>query len=158
MKKKFINFDPSPHTVNGIWGNVQLFVNIRLYPEAIDNLIKADEATIWKTFSKVTKKKEKYWKSLLGKTYYRGKPVVKYYSGDRYMAAKTRYFIRGLKRARKTSNPLKKMRIMVKTVRKAIYCNGHTYEPAHLAVIHKLVGKNNIYMNMLVTMPVNKEM
>ncbi|MCP4146412.1 MAG: hypothetical protein GY757_01555, partial [bacterium] len=46
----------------------------------------------------------------------------------------------------------------VKTVRKAIYCNGHTYEPAHLAVIHKLVGKNNIYMNMLVTMPVNKEM
>ncbi|MCP4147953.1 MAG: hypothetical protein GY757_09395, partial [bacterium] len=158
LKKNFINFDPSPHTVNGIWGNVQLFVNIRLYPEAIDNLLNADEATIWKTFSKVTKKKEKYWKSQLDKTYYRGKPVVKYYSGDRYMAAKTRYFIRGLKRARKTSNPLKKMRIVVKTVRKAIYCNGHTYEPAHLAVIHKLVGKNNIYMNMLVTMPVNKEM
>ena len=47
---------------------------------------------------------------------------------------------------------------VVKAFRKAIYTAGQTYSPTLLAVIHKLVGEENIYMNALVTMPENKEL
>jgi hypothetical protein len=50
------------------------------------------------------------------------------------------------------------MRRVVNACRKAVYTSGQTFEPALLAVIHKLVGKPNIYIDALVTMPGNKEL
>jgi hypothetical protein len=158
LKNNFIQFNPSCHTVNRLWTSTQTIVNIILYQEAIENLVHAEEEKIWETLAKVTGRPVDSWHRLSKPRYRRGRPNTSRYSRDRYLAVKTRYFIRELRRARNSRNNLKKMEYVVKAFRKAIYTSGQTYSPTLLAVIHKLVGEENIYMNAMVTMPENKEL
>jgi hypothetical protein len=157
LEKDFIDFEPGAHTVNGLWGYTQVFVNILLYKEAVENLIRADEADIWQALAEVTGKSVDYWCRKAQCRQYRGRPVAGQYSRSRYLAAKTRYFIKTLNRAYKTKNSRRKMRLVVKAVRKAVYNSGHMFSPVLLAVIHRLAGTENVYMNALVTVPENKE-
>jgi hypothetical protein len=158
LKNNFIRFNSSRHTVNRMWASTQTFVNIILYEEAIENLVQAGEDKIWEALAEITGRSVHSWKRLSRPRYRRGRPGTGRYSRERYLAVKTRYFIRELRRARKSRNSLKKMEHVVKAFRKAIYTAGQTYSPTLLAVIHKLVGEENIYMNALVTMPENKEL
>ena len=158
LKDNFIRFNPSRHTVNRMWTSTQTFVNIILYEEAIENLVHAGEEKIWEALAEVTGRSVDSWHMLSRPRYRRGRPNTGRYSRDRYLAVKIRYFIRELRRARNSRNSLEKMEHVVKAVRKAVYTSGQTYSPTLLAVIHKLVGEENIYMNALVTMPENKEL
>ncbi len=158
LKKNFIQFNPSLHTVNWMWAFTQTFVNIILYEEAIENLVQAGEEKIWEALAEVTGRSVDSWHRLSQPRYSRGRPNTNRYSLDRYLAVKTRYFIRELQRARNSRNSLKKMEHVVKAIRKSVYTSGQTYSPTLLAVIHKLVGEENIYMNAMVTMPENKEL
>jgi hypothetical protein len=157
LKKDFINFDSTAHTVNGLWGSTQVFVNVILYKEAIENLIRSDEAGIWQALADVTGKSVDYWLRKAKTRQYRGRTVPGHYSRSRYLAAKTRYFIKALCSACNTKNSQRKMRLVVKAVRKAIYNSGHMFSPVLLAVIHRLAGTENVYMNALITVPENKE-
>lgn len=156
LKDNFIPFDSTLHTTNRLWGHTQTFVNIILYPEAIEELINAGETRIWEALADVTGNPADYWRRESRPNYSRGRPVIRRYSHDRYLAVKTDYFIRELRRAR-ACDGLKRMRRVVNACRKASYTSGQSFEPALLAVIHKLVGKDNIYIDALVTMPANKE-
>gem|GEM_PF-1203860 len=157
LNKNFFTFDSTTHSVNRIWGSTQVFVNIILYEEAIENLIQADEERIWAVMAEITGKSAAYWRRQLEPRRYRGRPVAGRYSWNRYLAEKTRYFIKSLQKARKASDSLKKMRQAVKAVRKAIYTSRKGFNPIHLAIIHRLSGEGNFYMNAKVTMPENKE-
>jgi len=157
LKKDFINFDSTTHSINRIWSSTQVFVNMILYKEAIENLIQADGERIWAVMAEITGKSAAYWRRQLKSRRYRGRPVTGRYSWDHYLAEKTRYFIKSLQKARKASDSHKKMRQVVKAVRKAIYTSRKGFNPVHLAIIHKLSGEGNFYMNAKVTMPENKE-
>ncbi|MCP4217919.1 MAG: hypothetical protein GY765_24970, partial [bacterium] len=157
-KKDFIDFDPFKHSVNHIWGYTQTFFNLTLYKEAIENLLNAAEDDIWRTLGDVTNQSWQAWKRKSRTRFYRGKPRITGYNRAKFLAVKTRYFIRELEKARKTDNVLKRMRLVVKAVRKSIYRDKHSFEALHLAVIRKLAGKKNYYMEGFVTMPENKEM
>jgi hypothetical protein len=98
-----------------------------------------------------------FWHGKLKPRLYRGRPVVGCYAWDRYLAEKTRYFIKSLQKARRAGDSFKKMRHLVNAVRKAIYTSRKGYNPIHLAIIHRLSGEGNIYMNAKVTMPENRE-
>ena len=157
LNKDFINFNSSSHSINRIWGSTQVFVNIILYEEAIENLIHADAEQIWAAMADITGKSAAYWHRQLKPRLYRGRPVAGCYSWERYLAEKTRYFIKSLQKAGKASDSFKKMRHVVKAVRKAIYTSRKGYNPIHLAIIHRLSGEGNLYMNAKVTMPENRE-
>ena len=157
LNKGFINFNSTSHSINRIWGSTQVFVNITLYEEAIENLIHADEERIWTALAEITGQSTVYWHRKLEPRLYRGRPVAGCYSWERYLAEKTRYFIKSLQKARKAGDSFKKMRHVVKAVRKAIYTSRKGFNPIHLAIIHMLSGEKNIYINAKVTMPENRE-
>ncbi|MCP5103240.1 MAG: hypothetical protein GY950_07675, partial [bacterium] len=157
LRKKFIRFNPGSHTVNRLWGSTQVFVNFLFYPEAFGNLVNADEESIWQALARVSGKPVEYWQREAKTVYRRGRPFYRRYTGDRYLAVKTKYLVRELRKARKAGDSFKRMRHVVKTVRKAVYTSGQTFQPLLLAVIHKLAGKKNVYMDALVTFPGNKE-
>ncbi len=156
LRKNFIDFDPSRHTVNGIWGYIQLFVDIVLYEEAVERLLQIEEQEVWDALAEVTARPVDFWLKKSRAVGYR-KPFPRSYSRAGYLATKTRYFIRTLRKARKAKGSLKKMRLLVKALRKSIYSAQYTYSPILLAVIHKLVGKKNLYLSATITMPENKE-
>lgn len=154
---RFIDFDPTRHTVNRLWGPTQVFVDVLLYEEGIRNVIYADEEKIWQALAEITGKSVDFWKRMAKPRYVRGRPKVGRYSRDRYLAIKTRYFIKVLRRARVAGSCLGEMRQLVKAVRKAVYTSGQTFDPLHLAIIHRLAGEENIFMTAFVTIPENRE-
>jgi hypothetical protein len=158
LKEDFIDFDSTGHSINRLWGPTQVFVNMVFYEGAIKSLLQAQENDIWEALAQVTGKSAGYWRREARTRYNRGQPVGRYYSPEHYLAVKTRYFIRELRKARKCKDGQKKMQRLVNAFQKAVYTSGQTYSPSLLAVIHKLVGEDNIYMNALVTTPENKEL
>ncbi|MCP5102504.1 MAG: hypothetical protein GY950_03955 [bacterium] len=158
LDKDFIKFDSSRHTVNRLWGNTQTIMNVILYEEGIANLVNAGEAEIWAALAEVTGKPVDYWRGEAKPRYKRGRPVTRGYSPDKYLALKTRYFIRRLRKARRAGDSPAKAAHVVKAVRKAVYTSGQTFSPILPAVIHKLAGKGNVYLNARVAMPENKEL
>lgn len=158
LNKDFIRFDSSRHTANGLWGNTQTVVNVSLYREAIENLINADESTILNALSEVTGKPAEYWQKKAKPRFRKGRPIPGYASPDHYLAAKTRYFIRELRRARNAKNPIDQMEHLVKALRKSVYTSGQTFNPTLPAVVHKLAGKGNVFIKARVAMPDNKEL
>jgi len=158
LEKDFIDFDSTLHTSNGLWGYTRTMVNIVLYEEAIDNLIHAGETKIWEALAEVTGKSVDFWRRKAKTVYRKGRPVVRYYSPEHYLAVKTRYFIRALRRSRKTRDGVEKMKQVVDALRKAVYTSGQTYAPDLLAVVHRLAGEGNVYMSARVGMPEHKEL
>jgi hypothetical protein len=157
LKKSFMNFNPSAHTTNQLWGSTQILVNIFLYKEAIDNLIASSEQQIWEALAQVTGKPVEFWhKKASWRSYWSRTSSAKEYLALS-MAVRTRSLIKMLKKVRETKDPFKRMNRIVKAVRKTIYMSGHTFCPYHLALIHKIAGTDNIYMNSMVTVPLNRE-
>jgi hypothetical protein len=131
-----------------------------MYQEAMEKLILIRESQIWEALSKITGKTPQQLKRSTLPRYVRGQPVFDYKSlrGSNYLAAKTLYLIRELRKARKSKTDLDRIRHLVKAIRKAVYPSGHGFEPRLLTLIHRLVGKENLYMEAYITMPVYKEM
>ena len=157
LEKDFIMFNPTLHTANRLWGYTRTIVNMVLYEEAIDNLIHAGETKIWGALAEVTGRSVDFWRRKAKTVYRKGRPVARYYSPEQYLAVKTRYFIRALHRSRKTRDGVEKMKRVVGALRKAVYTSGQTYAPDLLAVVHRLAGEGNVYMNARVGMPENRE-
>ena len=160
LDERFIDFDSSVFSKNNRWGYVRVYLDIILYKEAIEALFRVDGERIWKILAGLTGRPVKELKESAAPRYRRGRPVYRYgsVSGTNYLACKTDHFIRQLKKARKTKNALRKMRYLVKSVKKAVYTTGHSFDSTLLAVIHKIVGKENLFLKATVTMPVHKEM
>ncbi len=158
LKEDFIDFSSTFHTANRLWGYTRTIVNVVLYEEAVENLIQAGEAEVWGALAGVTGKSVDFWCRKAETRYRRGRPVSRYDSGEHYLAVKTRYFIRELRRARGVSDGVERMRYVVNALRKAVYISGQTYSPVLLAVVHRLVGEGNIYLNAWVGMPGSKEL
>lgn len=160
LDKRFIDFNSSAFSRNRRWGYLQVYIDIILYGGAIRALLRLEGETVWKTLAEVSGRTVKTLKQSAGPRYYRGRPVYRYDSagGTDYLACKTDHFIRQIKKARKAKNTLKKMRYLVKAVRKAVYLSRHSFDPVLLSVIHKILGRENLYLSAAVTMPVNREM
>lgn len=158
LKKDFLGFNSTLHTANRLWGYTRTIVNVVLYEEAIKNLIHAGETKIWEALADVTGKPMDFWRRKSKTKYRRGRPKTRYYSRDHYLAVKTRYFIKELRRAQKTPDGVEKMKHVVNALRKTVYTSGQTYNPILPAVVHKLAGKENVYINARVGMPESKEL
>ncbi len=157
-QKHFIDFDPTTHTVNRLWGNTQLFMDMTVFEEGLERMLRTTGGTIWSYLARETGKDESYWRGLLDRPRRRGRPVAGKYSRDRYLAFKTRFLVRLIKRAREAGGGAKRMVLVVRALRKAIFKDGHTFSPVLLAVLHRVFGKENVRLTATVTMPENKEL
>jgi hypothetical protein len=157
-KKDFITFDPDLHTVNRLWGYTRTAVEIKLNNDALSNMIDCGEDRVWAALSRVTGKSVDYWRSQAGYRDYQNRPYGCFYTPQRRLALKTRFFIRQLKKARKKKNLSQKMRHVVRAFRNAIFISGSTYEPTLLSALLPLLGNNNVFMKALVTMPESREL
>lgn len=155
--KDFLGFDCTAHSCNKLWGNVLVFFKVDLYKEAIKKLINVTPDDVWRSLAVVTQKHYKRLKKI-SKPILRGGKLI--YMGDRQtsrIARKTSFFIQELKRARKAKTLLGRMTHLVHAIRKGIFITKHGFDPTILAVLHRLVGSENLYMEAAVTMPLNKE-
>lgn len=160
LDPRFIYFDPGSHTQNFRWGYLRMNVNIHFYQEAIDRILKLKGEEIWKALSEVTGQSVSSLKRSARPRYRRGSPVTRYRSsgGTSYLASKTAYLIRALKSARATPNNIKKIRLLLKAVRKAVYSKGHGFESNLQTALNRLIGKENFFIEASITMPQSKEM
>ncbi|MCP4146173.1 MAG: hypothetical protein GY757_00345, partial [bacterium] len=72
---RFIDFNPTCHTLNGLWGSTQLVVKMDLNKKGITNLLEAGEEKIWRGWAEVSGKPVDYWQRKLVPKYRRGRPV-----------------------------------------------------------------------------------
>jgi hypothetical protein len=158
LRDGFIGFDAAAHSQNRRWGYIQVYLHMTFYREAIRQLLQVDEMEIWKTLASITPHSVQTLIRASKPPDYRRRPPTSRLDPLRRLAWKTAYIIKALKKARKTRDTLKKMSYLVKTLRKAIYTNGHGFDPTLLSVIHKIAGEENLFISAEVTMPVHKEM
>lgn len=160
LDPEFILFNPGLHTHNFRWGYLRMNVNIHFYQEAIERILQLKEDQIWNALSDVTGKSVGTLKRSSRPRYRRGRPMIQYRSagGTSYLAAKTVYLIRALKSAQATPNNIKKIRLLLKAVRKAVYSKGHGFEPRLLTALNRLIGKDHFFIEASIAMPQNREM
>jgi hypothetical protein len=154
---EFIDFDSPVFTVNKHWGETQLHLEMHLYKKALDTLMKVSDAEVWNALSTVTKKPVERLIELAKLPDYRMKPPKINSCKLAHLARKTHEFLRYLRKARKTKNVRSRIAHQVKAVRKAVYTSGQSFNPALLAAIHQIVGKENVFLRAYITMPENKE-
>jgi hypothetical protein len=160
LDDRFLDFDSTAHNRNGIWGYLKIRFDIHMYQEAMEKLIFIKDSQIWQALANITGKTVTQLKKSTLPRYVRGQPVINYDSarGSDYLASKAAYFIREIKKARNSKTDLQRIRYLVKAIRKAVYPSGHGFEPRLLTLIHRLVGKENLFMEAYITMPAYKEM
>lgn len=153
---EFINFTPSLHARNDLWGETEVFVTFKLYKDAIEKLIAADEKLYWKTLAQLTNRSESYWARALT-TNMRNRRHLDVTNRDSYLAAKVKSMARHFRNAAKERTALARMRSLHSALAQSVYGSDRAYRGTILAMIHKIVGEENLHMSAYIAVPEDQE-
>jgi len=157
LEPRFLAFDPTQHTINHIWGPLVVTVDLMLYQEALTDLLEVEDTDIWEALEEVSGISSEEWKRKARPRYDRGRRSYPHDHKRAYLARKALYFERELRVARRLEDSTQQLKSLVKAIRKTVYLSEGTFQPILLAVLHKLVGSEHLYLKTSITMPPNRE-
>ena len=140
---RLIEFSPSYHTINKLWGNLDYYVDVYYYEKAISEMLKITRSEFEDELDEVLKTSPlSFWRraALLN-----GESVVNKYAS----------FFRRMKKAAKENKISKKLKLFVKALERLVYKNGMTFEHRIMATINRILrrklGYNDYYISALIT-------
>lgn len=154
---RFMSFDSGAHSWNKRWGNVLVYFDMTLYEEGLQKLLQATSEDTWQSLGEVLGQSPGRLKYISQPVRHGGRLVYMGEPEESRLARKTAYFIGELERAKKAKKSILKMSHLVQMIRKAVFLTGHGFDPTLLAVLHRLVGSKNLYLEAWITMPINRE-
>ncbi|MFT6631841.1 MAG: hypothetical protein ACJAS4_001802 [Bacteriovoracaceae bacterium] len=152
LTKKFINFTPSLHTTNNMWGNTFIQVRLGYGKKTLDKIINTPDDNYYELMAKFASKPYQtpsWWKRRTNKNLS---------VSLREYKRKLRVFLSLLKKARKASSEKMKYMHVVDAMDQMLWIGSGSFNVSFLKRIHHLVGKDCYFMDALVTMPENKAM
>ncbi len=173
--ERTIPFTPGlGYSTNGRWGYVITTSETTYYPEALQNILKADKNTFWVLLARKMNVSNKEMGVLLGnyQAYRKARRTstvanrLRYYDleRDQYVAIHTMYqFLDKLEVAQKAKSFEDKIKGLAEAVRRAAYSEkteilGQSFfEPTLLWTINKVAGVDNIFSKNMLTNPIGSE-
>lgn len=156
LNDHFINFDPSHHSRNNLWGETEVFMTLNLYQEAIEKLMEADEETYWKTLAQITNRSQSYWAKALT-TNLRNQRHLDITNRDSFLASRVKSMIRHFKNVGKERSALARMRSIHSALSQAVYNSDKAYRATILAMVHKIAGSSNVSLSAYIAVPEDQE-
>lgn len=156
LDKNFINFTPALHSRNNLWGETETFVTFNIYENGIQKLIDSNEEVFWRSLAIVTEKPESYWARALS-TNLRNRRHMDVTNRDSFLAAKVKSMARHFRNAAKEKNSLSRMRSIHSALSQSVYSSDRAFRATILAMIHKIIGKENIHMTAFIGVPEDQE-
>lgn len=154
--KNFIPFSPSLHSRNNQWGEVNVALNVDLGERALEKLMQAREQDYWNALAKVTGRPVSYWARALS-TNLRNRRHLEIRNRDSFLASRLKSMARHLRNVGRDRKDLWRMRSLHAAFTRAIYTSGQAYRPTLLAVIHEITGKENIFVEAMISVPPEHE-
>jgi hypothetical protein len=144
LDSDFIPITPSSHTRDVKWGETVTMLDILFYKEAIDALLHVTPGEILEAFYEITGQDRNYWDLL---------ERERTPSPDKYFYDKFKSTLWDIVKAQEQKDPEKQMNSLTLALRNSILKMGESFRPEILAVIHKIVGSDNIYLVGRITAP-----
>ena len=152
LTKKFINFTPSLHTTNNLWGNTFVQVRLGYGKKTLDKIINTTDEKYYELMAMFASKPyqtSNWWKRRTNKNLSVSNKEYK---------RKLRVFLSLLKKARRASSEKIKYMHVVDAIDQMLWIGSGSFNVNFLKRIHYLIGKKSYFMDALVTMPESKEM
>ncbi len=159
---KFINFTPSLHTVNKLWGHIFVFVDVFYYEDAIYELLSLNRNKFWDalaesmgiTRGELDNARKAYVYKMRNK-------VPRFMAGINARMFSILHhayiFLTNVKKAKRSNDPIEQMKYLVKGLRHIVWKYGASYQPMIMSALNKVVGKDKFYMKAVITMPSDSE-
>jgi hypothetical protein len=156
LDPNFIQFTPSLHSRNHQWGELNVAVKMDLSQAGLSKLIQAKERDYWNALSKITQRPVSYWARAL-KTNLRNRRHLDVRTRDTYLANQLNSLARHLRNVGRERDDFWRMRSLHAAFTKAIYTSNQAYRPTLLAVIHEIVGSENIFLEGIISAAPDQE-
>jgi hypothetical protein len=153
---KFIDFNADLHSINDLYGHIKFHLRVSYYKEGLENLFKMTYDEYTKAISQVTGVDEKILSGNEAKQekYFKYQGV--YYHLGQMMRVSKRIFHK-IQKASMVEIPSKKVRQLMKALMVTVPRKGHSQNPIYLAVLNRIVGEENLYMNAEIESPSYQE-
>ncbi len=130
--RELLPFSPELHTVDGMWGHTRMTVRIVLSAKAVENILQAREGQIWAALADVTLNPADH-------------------------TGKTKSLMRSFQRLGTTKAGPDRLKKLVRAFGRAVRHTRHGYDPTLPALLLKLAGQDELYLDALLTVPGDKE-
>lgn len=150
LNRNFIQYDPKLDETEGMTAYTDVLLNLEINEKGLRRLMELSEKDIWKELARETGKPVSYWKkaSRLSLQDQRNKRMrqSRIKLQDHYLSKRVKAMCRRLTLAKKEQAPLQKLGLIVRALRQAIYQNTKTYKSTIIALLHRLVGTDNTFL------------
>ena len=166
--RDIIDFTPSLHTINGLWGHTLTSIDLTFNKKAVAEILNINQENYLDLISKSTGKSAAYWKFLLNYKHDSSKlnPEVVYdLSGEYRISQPDIYFVKhlksffiSLKQSLKESKLQDKVDLIGEAIRRLIYKSGITYKTELISSLLQYLDEKDYRLNGLIRVPGNKEL
>lgn len=153
QKNNFLNFTPSIHTDNNLWGHSYVKIKLGIPQAALDTLLNTPPAEFYKRISAKTGKSVRYWKK---KRTVKARNFSSNYNA--FLRRKLQRFIHNLEKAKVMATGHDRYYYVHNAFDIAIWKDSHIFSAELLEVVLEVIGDKNYYMKATIDMPGDVEM
>jgi len=154
---RFVDFTPSLHSENGLWGDLEVKVRIGYTRKALDRLRKLDPEAFWMELGaalgidRASLERYRRWLGVRGKLrhgYQRRVPAPL-----RTPLLRAERMLRNLRKVGGAGRSGERMRLLADTLSAASFRRGGWYDPTVLAVLHGMLGRKQVSIEAVIEPP-----